>query len=142
MMKFNSLDLFSGIGGLSLGLKEAGFDVLASIEIDEHAVKGYKLNHPDTVVYKQDIRKFDTQNIKNLLNGEPLHLLAGCPPCQGFSSIRRLNKKRSVRDERNQLVLEFLRFVKELKPLTAQEAIDLIHEVGGLAWVAHPYWFA
>ncbi len=118
MMKLNSLDLFSGIGGLSLGLKEAGFDVLASIEIDEYAIKGYKLNHPDTVVYKQDIRKFDTQNIKNLLNGEPLHLLAGCPPCQGFSSIRRLNKKRSVKDDRNNLVLEFLRFVKELKPLT------------------------
>ncbi len=118
MMKLNSIDLFSGIGGLSLGLKQAGFKVLASIEIDEYAVKGYKLNHSDTVVYNQDIREFDTQNIKNLLNGEPLHLLAGCPPCQGFSSIRRLNRKESVEDDRNNLVLEFLRFVKELKPLT------------------------
>jgi DNA (cytosine-5)-methyltransferase 1 len=117
-MKLNSIDLFSGIGGLSLGLKQAGFDVLASIEIDEYAVKGYKLNHSETVVYDQDIRKFDTQNIKELLNNEPLHLLAGCPPCQGFSSIRRLNKKRSVKDDRNNLVLEFLRFVEELKPLT------------------------
>jgi len=117
-MKLNSLDLFSGIGGLSLGLKEAGFDVLASIEIDEYAVKGYKLNHPDTIVYDEDIRNFDTDKIKKLLKDEPLHLLAGCPPCQGFSSIRRLNKKRSVKDDRNSLVLEFLRFVEELKPLT------------------------
>ena len=117
-MKLNSIDLFSGIGGLSLGLKEAGFKVLASVEIDEPAVNAYKLNHPETVVFKEDIRKLDTNNIKILLNNEPLHLLAGCPPCQGFSSIRRLNKKRSVRDDRNQLVLEFLRFVKELKPLT------------------------
>lgn len=117
-MRLNSIDLFSGIGGLSLGLKEAGFDVIASIEIDEYAVKGYKLNHPDTIVFQEDIRNLDTSNIKKLLNGEPLHLLAGCPPCQGFSSVRRLNKKQSVRDDRNQLVLEFLRFVKELKPLT------------------------
>ena len=118
MRKLNSIDLFSGIGGLSLGLMEAGFKVLASIEIDEYAVRGYKLNHPETIVFKEDIREFDTKNIKKMLNGEPLHLLAGCPPCQGFSSVRRLNKKRSVRDNRNQLVLEFLRFVKELKPLT------------------------
>jgi len=118
MIGLNSIDLFSGVGGLSLGLKEAGFDVLASIEIDEYAVKGYKLNHPNTVVYNEDIRNFDTEKIKNLLKDEPLHLLAGCPPCQGFSSIRRLNKKRSVKDDRNSLVLEFLRFVKELKPLT------------------------
>lgn len=117
-MRLNSIDLFSGIGGLSLGLKQAGFDVLASIEIDEYAVKGYKLNHPDTNVYKNDIRTFDTQKIRGLLNNEPLHLLAGCPPCQGFSSIRRLNKKRSVNDDRNNLVLEFLRFVEELRPLT------------------------
>ena len=117
-MKLNSIDLFSGIGGLSLGLKEAGFKVLASIEIDNYAVQGYKLNNPETIVFNEDIRELDTKNIKKILKGEPLHLLAGCPPCQGFSSVRRLNKKRSVRDDRNQLVLEFLRFVKELKPLT------------------------
>jgi len=117
-MKLNSIDLFSGIGGLSLGLKDAGFNVLASIEIDEYAVKGYRLNHPNTIVYDQDIREFDTKEINKLLKNEPLHLLAGCPPCQGFSSIRRLNKKRSVKDDRNNLVLEFLRFVEELKPLT------------------------
>jgi DNA (cytosine-5)-methyltransferase 1 len=117
-MKLNSLDLFSGIGGLSLGLKEAGFKVLASVEIDKYAVKGYKLNHPDTIVFQEDIRKLNTDNIKSLLREEPLHLLAGCPPCQGFSSLRRLNKKRIVKDDRNRLVLEFLRFVQELKPLT------------------------
>ena len=95
-MELNSIDLFSGIGGLSLGLKEAGFDVLASIEIDKYAVKGYKLNHPNTVVYDEDIRYFDTEKIKKLLKDEPLHLLAGCPPCQGFSSIRRLNSSLQI----------------------------------------------
>lgn len=47
-----------------------------------------------------------------------MHLLAGCPPCQGFSSIRRLNRKQNAQDERNSLVLEYFRMVKALKPLT------------------------
>lgn len=103
---------------LNLGLKEAGFNVLASIEIDKYAVKGYKLNHPETIVYDEDIRNFDAEKIKILLNNELLHLLAGCPPCQGFSYIRKLNKRKNVKDAINNLVMEFLRFVKELKPLT------------------------
>ncbi len=118
MNKYNAIDLFSGVGGLSVGLKKAGFKVVASVEINEYAVKGYKLNHFKTKVFDDDIRDVNTDEIKELLNGEPLHLLAGCPPCQGFSSVRRLNRKKSVRDDRNNLVLEYLRFVKELKPLT------------------------
>ncbi len=126
-MKLNAIDLFSGIGGLSWGLKEAGFRVAACVEIDQHAVAGYKLNHPNAVVMNQDIKKIDTQKIKCLLDGESLHLLAGCPPCQGFSSVRRLNKKQSVRDKRNRLILEFLRFVEELQPLTL-----MLENVSGL----------
>ena len=116
--QYNAVDLFAGVGGLSVGLKKAGFRVIASVEIDEYAVKGYKLNHPKTKIFDDDIRNVNTDEIKELLNGEPLHLLAGCPPCQGFSSVRRLNRKKSVRDDRNNLVLEYLRFVAELKPLT------------------------
>lgn len=116
--QYNAVDLFAGVGGLSVGLKKAGFKVVASVEIDEYAVKGYKLNHPKTKIFDGDIRNVNTDEIKELLNGEPLHLLAGCPPCQGFSSVRRLNRKKSVRDDRNNLVLEYLRFVAELKPLT------------------------
>ncbi len=115
---FTAIDLFAGIGGQSVGLKKAGFVIKASVEIDVNAVKGYKLNHPGTNVFDYDIRKIDTKEIKNILSDHPLHLLAGCPPCQGFSSVRRLNRKQSIRDDRNNLILEYLRFVKELKPLT------------------------
>lgn len=117
-MKLYSIDIFSGVGGLTTGMHKAGFHTKVAIEIDSHAAKAYKMNHKKTKVIEDDIRKIDISQIKHELNGEPLHLLAGCPPCQGFSSVRRLNKKRSVRDDRNNLVLEFLRFVKELKPLT------------------------
>ena len=103
---------------MSEGLRQAGFDVIAAVDSDKFEAKTYKLNHHDTVLFYQDIRSLDTYNIKELLNGKRLHLLAGCPPCQGFSIIRRLNRKQAVEDERNNLLLEFLRFVEELTPLT------------------------
>jgi len=117
-MKYNAVDLFAGCGGLSEGLKQAGFQTIAACEIDSIAVATYKLNHPDVIVFEGDIKLVDTSKVQKLLKGEPLHLLAGCPPCQGFSSLRRLNKKRSARDGRNSLVDEYYRFVKELRPLT------------------------
>ena len=115
---FNAIDLFSGCGGLSEGMVQAGFNSKVSIEIDKYAVLAYRMNHPETIVIENDIRKVSSDDIIAALNGEPLHLLAGCPPCQGFSSVRRLNRRQTIRDERNTLILEYLRLVKELKPLT------------------------
>jgi len=67
------------------------------------------------------------KDIKKLLNGNELSLLAGCPPCQGFSSVRRKNRKKNVKDSRNALIDEYLRFVKGLKPKTI-----LLENVPGL----------
>jgi DNA (cytosine-5)-methyltransferase 1 len=116
--KLNAIDLFSGCGGLTQGMHEAGFITKVAIELEPVAARAYKLNHPDTHVIQKDIREIDVRDIKKILGGQQLHLLAGCPPCQGFSSVRRLNKKQNVRDKRNNLVLEYFRMVKELKPLT------------------------
>lgn len=117
-MKFNSIDLFCGCGGLSEGMHQAGFKTKVAVEIEEKAVLAYKLNHKRTIVIQEDIRKVDIDKVKKHFKGESIHLLAGCPPCQGFSSVRRLNRPQSIEDDRNDLVLEYLRFVKELKPLT------------------------
>ncbi len=116
--KYNAIDVFSGVGGLSAGMVRAGFAAIAAIEIDKYAVLTYRMNHSETTVIEKDIRRVSTDEIIKELNGEPLHLLAGCPPCQGFSSVRRLNRKQNVHDERNDLILEYLRLVKELRPLT------------------------
>ena len=113
-----AVDLFAGCGGLSEGMRQAGFRVFAALEIDREATRCYRLNHPDSHLINEDIRHVKTSLISALLNGKTMHLLAGCPPCQGFSSVRRLNRRRAVRDSRNRLVLEYLRFVRELKPLT------------------------
>jgi len=117
-MNYNAIDLFSGCGGMTEGLIAAGFHVIAAIENDKYAAQTYRANHEHhgVVLFEEDISLVKVTKIKKILNGEPLHLLAGCPPCQGFSSLRRRNKKRLQRDSRNSLILEYLRFVQELAP--------------------------
>ncbi|MCK8493781.1 DNA cytosine methyltransferase [Spirosoma sp. RP8] len=117
-MKYLAADLFAGCGGLTEGMHEAGFETVLAFELEPVAVQTYRMNHPGTEVIEGDIRNVDLESIKKKLNGQTLHLLAGCPPCQGFSSVRRLNRKQAVDDKRNSLILEFLRFVKELRPYT------------------------
>jgi DNA (cytosine-5)-methyltransferase 1 len=129
-MKPKAIDLFSGCGGLTLGLKKAGFDVVGAVEIDSLAVQTYRTNHPEVQVWHQDIRKLTAPQILKALDlkrGE-LDLLAGCPPCQGFSAMRRLNGRRRVRDKQNDLVFAFLRLVRGLRPKTV-----MMENVPGLA---------
>lgn len=113
-----AIDLFCGCGGLSLGLIRAGFQVVAAIDIDKLAVSTYKQNHPDTITMNRDIRGMRLNQFMQRLKlkaGE-LDLIAGCPPCQGFSRLRTLNGTRDVSDTRNDLVLQFVRFVRVLRP--------------------------
>jgi DNA (cytosine-5)-methyltransferase 1 len=123
-----SIDLFSGVGGLTSGMHRAGFKTEMAFELDDLASKAYNLNHKKTKVITKDIRKVDIEEVKQQLNGQTIHLLAGCPPCQGFSSIRRLNKSKPVKDDRNGLINEYVRFIKELMPYTF-----MMENVPGLA---------
>jgi DNA (cytosine-5)-methyltransferase 1 len=117
-MSYLAVDLFSGCGGLSEGMRRAGFDVIVAIDINADAVSAYRMNHPNTIVFNEDIRNVDTKRVKDIIANRTLQLLTGCPPCQGFSGVRRLNKKNIIRDQRNRLILDYLRFVDELRPLT------------------------
>jgi DNA (cytosine-5)-methyltransferase 1 len=101
-----------------LGLKQAGFDVIGAVEIDDPAVETYKVNHPEVHVWKRDIQELTIAQIKRKLKlkkGE-LDLLAGCPPCQGFSTMRTLNGGYEITDERNDLIYDFLRIAEGLSP--------------------------
>jgi len=118
MKSLNAVDLFSGCGGLSCGMQKAGFHIKVAIDNDVDACRTFKINHPETEIINEDIRNIDTHKIKEIMGFQQLHLLAGCPPCQGFSTIRKLNKRKSFRDNRNKLIWEYFRFVEELKPLT------------------------
>ena len=127
-MELLAIDLFSGCGGLTEGMHQANFKTKIAFEIDEIASRVYRLNHPQTTVITNDIRKVSIAEIKRKLDGKTIHLLAGCPPCQGFSSMRRLNKKGSVRDMRNSLIMEYVRVVEKLLPFTI-----MMENVAGLA---------
>lgn len=113
-----AIDLFSGCGGLTLGLKLAGYRVSAAVEFDHKAQATYALNHPDVRLYRQDIRSVDPEKVLLAAGIAPgqLDLLAGCPPCQGFSRLRTKNKCISVKDSRNDLIAEFIRFVAVMQP--------------------------
>lgn len=123
-MKPLAIDLFAGAGGISQALKNAGFDIIMAVEINPVFAQSYRLNHcrnefgERDYLVEQDIRKIDLQQleeIRNTLPGHELDLLAGCPPCQGFS--RQMKYKRgSDTDKRNYLAFSFMKFVKALRP--------------------------
>ncbi len=103
---------------MTTGFKKAGYRVVGAVEIDLHASDVYSLNHPEVQLWRNDIRKVTEQELLKTLGlqaGE-LDLLGGCPPCQGFSTLRTYNGKRHVRDARNDLIFEFQRLVLALKP--------------------------
>jgi len=123
--KFTAVDLFSGCGGLSLGLRRAGFTITAAVEINPLAAQTYRSNHRGTVLIQSDIRKITGRKMwqaTGLAVGK-LDLLAGCPPCQGFSRIRRHGEL----DPRNDLLFEFLRITRALRP-----KVVLLENVPGL----------
>ncbi|MBF8674847.1 DNA cytosine methyltransferase [Pseudomonas fulva] len=145
--EFTAIDLFSGCGGLSLGLEQAGFRVAAAVEIASKAIETYKANHPKVALYDGDIRDIEPLSILRDIGIKPgeLDLLAGCPPCQGFSRLRTKNKTNSVIDERNDLISDFIRFAKNMMPkcimlenvpsLTKDERFELaVHELRTLGY--------
>jgi len=113
-----AVDLFSGCGGMTIGLKKAGFNVVAAVEIDKRIARIYRENHPEVKLYDEDIRSLDYNKLIEpfgLKEGD-LDLLAGCPPCQGFSRIRRLNQPDAKPDDRNDLVRSYAAIVETLLP--------------------------
>lgn len=112
--KFTAIDIYSGSGAVTEGLKAEGISVIAAIDNDPIACKTYRLNHPEVHLIDCDIRKLNPATIRSEIkfNGQ-LDFLVVCAPCQPFSSQ---NRKRSANDTRANLVLESLKFVNEFKP--------------------------
>ncbi|HAX79300.1 MAG TPA: DNA (cytosine-5-)-methyltransferase [Cyanobacteria bacterium UBA11372] len=108
-----AIDLFAGAGGFSLGIEQAGFDVIVAIERDPIHAAAYAYNFPQTLVLAEDITTLDGEKIWQALERKSeIDLIIGGPPCQGFSIMG----KNCVDDSRNQLVFHFCRLVCELKP--------------------------
>ncbi len=113
-----AIDCFAGCGGMTEGLKQAGFRVIGAIENEPKACEVYALNHPEVKRWEKDIQTISVEAIKRALRlkkGE-LDLLGGCPPCQGFSTLRTYNGGRCVEDKQNDLIFEFQRLILGLLP--------------------------
>lgn len=125
--KYRIIDCFCGAGGLSLGFEQSGFEVVYAFDIDEASIKTYKHNpnHHHGPAFVRDIYKVSKASIEEDLGHEfgAIDVVIGGPPCQGFSVQRRGDNS----DLRNNLVLEYTRLIKEIRP-----RLFVMENVGGL----------
>lgn len=114
MRKFTSIDLFAGVGGITLGFEQAGFSSKVAVENDPHCVEALKVNFPKLKVISGDIRDISGNEIlkKAGLGVGEVDVVVGGPPCQGFSLIG----LRDRNDPRSGLIFEFHRIVSEIQP--------------------------
>lgn len=143
MSNYNVIDLFAGVGGLSLGFERQGFTIVLANEFDKSIATSYIKNHKCKNVVIEDITKIDFENTFSCLKGK-VDVVIGGPPCQGFSQK---GQRKSINDERNFLFKFFVKVVEYIKPsyfvmenvpnlLTAEngyfknELIKLFQEIG------------
>ena len=125
-----AIDLFCGAGGLTRGLRRAGWEVVAGIDVDDAVAETYRRNNPGSRFIHSDLRRIDDDAVRDLARAIPRGelLLAGCAPCQPFSKQRRTqglgNRSDAV------LLGEFARLVAALRP-----AVVLMENVPGIASV-------
>lgn len=112
------VSFFAGCGGLDLGFRQAGFDVVWANEFEQHCQATYQLNHPDTKFVLDDVRNIDPQSIPDC-DG-----FIGGPPCQSWSVG---GKQRGLDDERGQLFIKYIDLIKVKKP-----AFFVIENVKGM----------
>ena len=111
--KIEVVDLFCGIGGLSYGMKSEGFKILAGFDLDWTCQYAYETNNDAKFIYK-DIKTVTKDDIKPLYSEKAIKVLAGCAPCQPFSSYAYKNKKKDP--NKYDLLYEFGRLVKDVQP--------------------------
>lgn len=108
-----AVEFFAGAGGLSLGLEQAGFDVVLAVDRDGYHVATHERNFPYGLSICASVTDLDGSKLRTLLGTDrEIDLVAGGPPCQGFSHMG----TRDLLDPRNTLVNEFVRLVLELRP--------------------------
>ncbi len=112
MVRPTAIDLFAGAGGMSLGFEQAGFDVVAALEVDPIHCAVHEYNFPDCPVICANVSEISGAEILRRAGVTEVDVLFGGPPCQGFS----LMGKRLLDDPRNALVSDFIRLVGEIQP--------------------------
>ena len=106
------IDLFCGIGGLSLGFEQAGFEVVSAIDMWSDAVRTYNHNRKEKVAKVMTVEDYNNTMLPEIINDYHISGIIGGPPCQGFSTVGR----RNIDDPRNKMYLEFYKSVKIANP--------------------------
>jgi DNA (cytosine-5)-methyltransferase 1 len=108
------IDLFAGAGGLSLGFEQAGFDVVAAVEIDPIHCAAHEFNFPNCATICRSVTDISGEDIRKAahIGKRDVDVVFGGAPCQGFSMIG----QRALDDPRNSLVKHFVRIVREIAP--------------------------
>ena len=142
-MKPRVIDLFAGVGGLSLGFEQAGFQVVLANEYDAEIAAAYQKNHRESKMVVGDITKLDLEETFGPLAGN-VDVIIGGPPCQGFSQK---GQRKTIHDKRNFLFQYYVKVVELVRPryfvmenvpnlLTAEkgyfqkEIAELFHNMG------------
>lgn len=112
MMKPKVIDLFAGVGGLSLGFEMQGFDVVLANEYDESIAAAYRVNHQNTNMIVGDITRLDLVEIFGPYSGK-VDAVIGGPPCQGFSQK---GQRKTIHDARNFLFKYYVKVVELVHP--------------------------
>ena len=111
-MRPKVIDLFAGVGGLSLGFEKCGFDVILANEYDPSIAAAYEMNHKGTKMIVGDITALDLEKTFGSYEGK-VDVVIGGPPCQGFSQK---GQRKTIHDERNFLFKYYVRVVGLVKP--------------------------
>lgn len=119
----NIISLFAGAGGLDLGFKNAGFNVIWANEFDKEIWETYEKNHPETYLEKRSITAISSSEIPDCIG------IIGGPPCQSWSEAGAL---RGIKDNRGQLFYDFIRILKDKQPL-----FFLAENVSGILFQRH-----
>jgi len=111
----NYVDLFCGAGGLTLGFENKGFNNIFSLDVDQNFLKTYKYNFPNHNIIEEDIKLLTEKRVLKLIANTEVDVLAGGPPCQGFSIAGNIGRK-FLSDPRNYLFEEFIRLTSIINP--------------------------
>lgn len=109
--KFAVVDLFCGVGGLTHGFVKAKFNVLAGIDFDESCKFAYERNNQTSFIHA-DLTKYSADQISKLFPNNSIKILAGCAPCQAFSTYQQGNEK----NDKWKLLYSFGKIIEAIQP--------------------------
>ncbi|POE21688.1 DNA (cytosine-5-)-methyltransferase [Pectobacterium odoriferum] len=126
-MKIKAIDLFCGAGGLTHGLKAAGIEVIAGYDIEESCRYAYEFNNK-SIFFNRDITSLDGSELTKLYSDSDIKILAGCAPCQPFSTYSRT--KNNQKDAKWSLLYSFSRLINQCQPdiVTMENVPGLINQ--------------